>query len=76
MRGGCLTHWHWPCRTDPAHLEWFLQFAAAGEPICPAAETLSSWPGFVCACELPHGHGGDLHKDLKGNAWGMSRADR
>ena len=72
MCGGCLTHW--TCRTDPAHIEWFLQFAAPGEVICGAAENPSFWPGFICFCELPEGHDGNLHKDRKGNAWGVSRA--
>jgi hypothetical protein len=70
MCGGCLAHW--PCLTDWAHLEWFMQFAGPGEVTCGAEGTISCWPGFVC--ELPRGHGGDLHMDKKGNRWGVSRA--
>jgi hypothetical protein len=70
MCGGCMAHYG--CTTDWDHMAWYAQFAAPGEPACGAEGTVAGRPGF--ACELPRGHGGDLHKDTRGNGWGASGA--
>jgi hypothetical protein len=65
MCRGCEVHDD--CATDWNHITWFAQFAGPGEPACDSSGAPGGRPPKPCA--LPAGHGGDWHRDRRGNGW-------